>query len=207
MTAMTLDAHDRLLAGLVGDTPTTDLPSHLAVHGQLGLPEREDPRWRSATWRAVSESGLRGRGGAAFPSGAKWDGVRHSGRRPLLVVNAMEGEPASAKDRVLLTHSPHLLLDGAEVVATVLGATQVVVCVANDNGPAAATVEAAIAERAHAGRRRIQITVARPPGRYVTGEESALGLLAERAARATRLPDGQVRPAAGRAPTGGGAQR
>ncbi len=184
MTAMTLAAPHRLLAGVAGNAPTPDLPSHLAVHGPLALPERGDPRWRSAMWRAINESGLRGRGGAGFPSGAKWDGVRHSARRPLLVVNAMEGEPASAKDRVLLTHSPHLVLDGADVAATVVGAVEVVVCVADDSGPAAAAVEAAIAERTRASRSRIRVTVARPPGRYVTGEESALvSWLNERPAR------------------------
>ncbi len=55
----------------------------------------------------------------------------------MVVVNAMEGEPASAKDRVLLTHAPHLVLDGAEVAAAVIGASEIVCCVADDSGPAA----------------------------------------------------------------------
>jgi NADH:ubiquinone oxidoreductase subunit F (NADH-binding) len=92
----------------------------------------------------------------------------------MVVVNAMEGEPASDKDRVLLTYSPHLVLDGAEVAAAVMGASEIVVCIADDNRPAASSIEAAIGERRQAdmgGRRK---SVARPPGRYVTGEESAL---------------------------------
>ena len=49
----------------------------------------------------------------------------------MVVVNAMEGEPASAKDRVLLSDAPHLVLDGAEVAAAVIGASEIVVCVAD----------------------------------------------------------------------------
>jgi NADH:ubiquinone oxidoreductase subunit F (NADH-binding) len=92
----------------------------------------------------------------------------------VLVVNAMEGEPASAKDRHLLIHAPHLVLDGAEVVAEVIGASEVVVCV-SDHGPSpAASIERAIAERRSAGLSHRLTSVRQPPGRYVTGEESAL---------------------------------
>ncbi len=151
-----------------------DLAFHLATHGRLDLPVRDDPRWRAGMMREVAESGLLGRGGAGFPAVAKWDAVRATARRPWLVVNAMEGEPASAKDRVLLIRSPHLVLDGAEVAAGVVGATEIVICVAAHNGPTTSGVQAAIEERAGAGPSRFRSTVVRPPGRYVAGEESAL---------------------------------
>ncbi len=125
-------------------------------------------------FRAVAESGLLGRGGATFPAAAKWDAVRLDPRRAMVVVNAMEGEPASDKDRVLLTYSPHLVLDGAEVAAAVIGASEIVICVADDNRPAASSMEAAIGERRQAGLEARRKSVERPPGRYVTGEESAL---------------------------------
>ena len=174
MTAMTLDATTRLLAGATGNEGPPDLATHLATHGPLALPGRDDGRWRAGMVRAVTESGLLGRGGGGFPSGAKWDAVRRTARRPILVVNAMESEPASAKDRVLLAHAPHLVLDGAEVAATVVGAGEIVVCVAADNDAAALSVESAMAERAGHGRPRFTTTVHRPPDRYVSGEESAL---------------------------------
>ncbi len=85
----------------------------------------------------------------------------------------MEGEPASAKDRVLLAHAPHLVLDGAEVVAAVIGATEVTLCIA-DNDDAARVVESALAERAGAQRSRVRFCLRRPPAGYVAGEESAL---------------------------------
>jgi NADH:ubiquinone oxidoreductase subunit F (NADH-binding) len=201
MSALTVDSTDRLLTDRAGTTASPDLAGHLATHGPLDLPRRVDPQWRSGMWRAVSESGLLGRGGAGFPSGAKWDALRHSGRRPIVVVNAMEGEPASAKDRVLLTYSPHLVVDGAEVAAAVVGASEIVICVADHSGSAASTLEAAIAERERAGRSRIRTSVVRPPGRYVTGEESALvSWLNEQPARPVMRVDKSVPLRVGRRP-------
>jgi NADH:ubiquinone oxidoreductase subunit F (NADH-binding) len=102
----------------------------------------------------------------------------------VVVVNAMEGEPASAKDRALLAWSPHLVLDGAELVAALSGARSVVVCVADDRDASARAVRLAAAERSAAGAIR-EVTVRRPPARYVTGEESAL---------VHWLADGDARP-------------
>ena len=106
-----------------------------------------------ALWAEVAASGLAGRGGGGFPAAAKWDAVTRSGRRPLIVVNAMEGEPASAKDRILLTCAPHLVLDGAEVAAALSGAREIVVCVADDRDDTARAVQRAVAERQRAGVR------------------------------------------------------
>ncbi len=174
MTAMTLDAPGRLLAGPAGNGGSSDLATHLATHGPLTLPGRDDGRWRAGMVRAVTESGLLGRGGGGFPAGAKWDAIGRTARRPMVVVNAMEGEPASAKDRVLLAYAPHLVLDGAEVAATVVGATEIAICVADHKDATAFSIESAIAERARNGRSRFTVTVHRAPDRYVSGEESAL---------------------------------
>ncbi len=201
MSTVTLEAPGRLLAGRAGGTPRPDLATHLATHGPLDLPPGDDSRWRARMVEEVAGSGLLGRGGAGFPAATKWDVVRGTARRPMLVVNAMEGEPASGKDRVLLTLAPHLVLDGAEVVATVVGATEIVICVTSDSGPAASTVEAAIAERSGAGRSRFRVTVVRPPGRYVAGEESALvSWLNERPALPTLRIDKSVPLRVGRRP-------
>ncbi len=92
----------------------------------------------------------------------------------MVVVNAMEGEPASHKDRVLLTQAPHLVLDGADVAAGAVNASEIKICVAAGSDAAAASVERAIAERKRAGVMRCRTTLQRPPARYVAGEESAL---------------------------------
>ena len=149
------------------------LAEHIAERGLLPLAGSSGAEWRHRMWTAIAASGLTGRGGGAFPTGAKWNAVLRDCRRsPMVVVNAMEGEPASGKDQLLLRQSPHLVLDGAEVTAAVLGATEVAVCVGD--GRAAKAVGKAVAERATAGSAACRVTVHRPPARYVTGEESAL---------------------------------
>lgn len=149
------------------------LAAHLAERGPLSLGRSSDTEWRHRMWSEMAASGLTGRGGAAFPTAAKWNAVLRACRRsPMVVVNAMEGEPASRKDQLLLSRSPHLVLDGAEVTAAVLGATDVAVCVGE--GRAAAAVGRAVLERATAGVAACRVAVHRPPARYLTGEESAL---------------------------------
>jgi len=174
MTTAAPPRAERLLPVPATDGPTDPgLDAHLVRHGPLVVPVRDDREWSHALWREVAASGLTGRGGGGFPAAAKWDAVTRSGRRPLVVVNAMEGEPASAKDRALLTGSPHLVLDGAELAAALCGGREVVVCVADDRDPSARSVTRAVAERTVVGGGR-PVSVVRPPARYVTGEESAL---------------------------------
>jgi NADH:ubiquinone oxidoreductase subunit F (NADH-binding) len=190
----------RLLAG-PGNIARLGLTAHVATHGALTIPPGDDEVWSSRIFRAVAESGLLGRGGAGFPAAAKWDATRRASRRPMVVVNAMEGEPASHKDRVLLTFAPHLVLDGAEVAAAAIGAPEIVVCVADHRGPAAASIEDAIAERARTGASVRRVSLERPPGRYVTGEESALvGWLNDRRALPRLRVDKSVPLEVGRRP-------
>ena len=75
----------------------------------------------------VERSGLRGRGGADFPTAIKLRAVARRRRRATLVVNGAETEPASAKDRLLLTRLPHLVLDGAVLAARTVGAREAIV--------------------------------------------------------------------------------
>jgi NADH:ubiquinone oxidoreductase subunit F (NADH-binding) len=145
----------------------------VATHGPSPLPRRSDSAWADRLVEDVRAAGLTGRGGAAFPTARKLDLVRTGHRHPLLAVNAMEGEPASRKDRALLSSAPHLVLDGAELVARAIGARETVVCVADDRDDSAQWVRVALAERAGAGLGQ-PARLARPPGRYVSGEESAL---------------------------------
>ena len=173
MTIATRLTTERLLRSGPDGPADPGLATHVALHGPLHLPPRDDRDWSHAVWREVAASGLTGRGGGGFPAAAKWDAVTRSGRRPVVVVNAMEGEPASAKDRALLIWSPHLVLDGAEVAAALSGAREIVIAVADDHDATARAAERAVAERGRPGR-ACTVAVVRPPARYVTGEESAL---------------------------------
>ena len=151
-----------------------DLSAHLAHHGPPPLPTRGDRAWPDRFASDLEASGLTGRGGAAFSCGAKVRHLRAAGGAATLVVNAMEGEPASLKDRVLLTCLPHLVLDGAELMAVALGARRVAVGIAADDRDVAHVLTRAIAERAGGQLAPVPVDVVAVPGGYVTGEESAL---------------------------------
>ena len=122
---------------------------------------------------ALAEAGrLHGRGGAAFPFARKVKAVADSAlrrrTRTIVVVNATEGEPGSAKDKLLATRAPHLILDGAALTATALGAREIYVGVTEER--AASSLEHAVAERGIGGR----VRVVRLPERFITGESGAL---------------------------------
>ncbi len=86
----------------------------------------------------------------------------------------MEGEPASHKDATLLSSNPHLVLDGAEALASIIGSNDVIICIADDRAPLVEHVQRAISERLRRGGRGASFVIQTPPGRYLTGEESAL---------------------------------
>src|SRR6202040_2996428 len=87
-----------------------------------------DPNGRLTLIGEVERSGLTGRGGAGFPTARKLAAVA-AGRGPVVVANGTEGEPASAKDKILLAWAPHLVLDGAALAAELIGASQAVIVV------------------------------------------------------------------------------
>jgi NADH:ubiquinone oxidoreductase subunit F (NADH-binding) len=180
----------RLLQG-VPSHGSMSLAEHLALHGPL-------PAWRkrarggdrrSITARSpidehpliaqVEQAGLRGRGGAGFPLAVKLRAVAASRGRPVVVVNAAEGEPASRKDRTLTQTLPHLVLDGATLAAHALGASEIVVSVCESARASAESIAGAIDERGsprrgspERGSPRTRLTTV--PTHYLAGQESAL---------------------------------
>jgi NADH:ubiquinone oxidoreductase subunit F (NADH-binding) len=123
----------------------------------------------------LDASGLTGRGGAGFPTAAKARLLRgHKSQFKSVVVNAMEGEPASRKDSTMLGSNPHLVLDGAEALGSIIGSQDVIICVADDQRTLLEHIQRAINERLRRGGRGARFVIQTPPGRYVTGEESAL---------------------------------
>ena len=102
-----------------------DLPMHLKVHGPL------EPLGGEQLAKLAENINLKGRGGAGFPFHKKLRSVAESaikrGIRPVVVVNGSEDEPACRKDTVLINRAPHLILDGALLVAEALGARTLVV--------------------------------------------------------------------------------
>jgi NADH:ubiquinone oxidoreductase subunit F (NADH-binding) len=122
----------------------------------------------------VELSGLLGRGGAAFPLAVKVRTVRDNGRRcggAIVIANGEEGEPASIKDRWLLRHRPHLVLDGLRLAARMVEAARAYVYVSDRR--AAEAVETALAEVGGAVLNGLAISVVTVEPTYVAGEETA----------------------------------
>ena len=152
----------------------TDLAGHVAALGPLPVSTSPGREWLEAFVGSLEASGLTGRGGAGFPAAIKAAMTRAAGSGGTILVNAMEGEPASDKDKLLLIRSPHLVLDGAQLLAAATGASQVTVCVPAGREAVAAATAHALAERASAGWPLVAEQLVRPPDRFVAGEESAL---------------------------------
>jgi NADH:ubiquinone oxidoreductase subunit F (NADH-binding) len=155
--------------------PSADLATHRALRGAvpaLGLRDLAD---------LVDGCGLRGRGGAAFPFATKLRTTAAArSRRRHVVVNLSEGEPASLKDLALALHQPHLVLDGATLVARALGTRDVHLVTPAEHPEAARSLRQALAERRaedRTVRRRWRLHTATP--RFVAGEASAVTELIE----------------------------
>jgi NADH:ubiquinone oxidoreductase subunit F (NADH-binding) len=159
----------RLLSGRSAGGPAT-LTSHLARHGPLPRVGR-DTGQRERFIAEVGRAGLTGRGGAGFPTGRKLAAVATGRSHPVVIGNGTEGEPASAKDKVLLAREPHLVLDGMALAAELTGAQQAIV-VAHE--AVREIIDEAVAERRTARYDPVPLQVRTAAGRFVAGEASAL---------------------------------
>jgi NADH:ubiquinone oxidoreductase subunit F (NADH-binding) len=159
----------RLLAGPVATAGPESLVAHRTRLGTCDATAMDPVALR----QSVRESGLRGRGGGGFPTVTKFDVAAQSPGRPLVVVNASEGEPASRKDRTLLELRPHLVIDGALVAATAVGADDVVIYTHASHDRANQALRRALAERHDAGE-RLRVRVVEGPETYIAGETSAV---------------------------------
>ena len=142
-------------------------------------------RGRAAILEEVRNSGLRGRGGAGFPTALKWSFMpkESDGRPSYLVVNADESEPGTCKDRDILRHEPHKLVEGCLLAGFAIGAEAAYVYVRGEFRNEAAALERAVAEAYDAGLLganaagagiRFDVILHRGAGAYICGEETAL---------------------------------
>jgi NADH-quinone oxidoreductase subunit F len=139
---------------------------------------------RPALIDQVKASGLRGRGGAGFPTGLKWSFMpKEIGERPhYLVVNADESEPGTCKDREIMRHDPHLLVEGCLVAGAAMGCHVGYIYIRGEFIREREVLEAAIAEARHArliGRNNVNgwdfdLYVHHGAGAYICGEETAM---------------------------------
>src|SRR5699024_4258959 len=132
----------------------------------------------------VKDSGLRGRGGAGFPTGMKWGFIPKDSPKPkYLVVNADEAEPGTCKDVPLMMASPHTLLEGAIISAHAFGAQTVLIYIRGEVVHVIRRLRAAVREAYEAGHAgadihgsgvNVDIIIHAGAGAYICGEETAL---------------------------------
>ena len=133
--------------------------------------------------KIVSEAGLRGRGGAGFPTGKKWAFTRECSEQPhYLVLNGGEDEPGSKKDRMLMEFLPHLVIEGVILSAYAIGAAEAYLYINANYAEATKSITDALTEAKNAGywgqnvlgsKFNLDIKLVPAPHNYVAGEDTA----------------------------------
>jgi NADH-quinone oxidoreductase subunit F len=184
---MTAEHPEKLLTPVLSATWDEDRPWTLDTYrrhdGYLGLAEalRMDP---DALIALVKDAGLRGRGGAGFPTGLKWQFIPQGDGKPhYLVVNADESEPGTCKDIPLLFANPHALIEGMVIASYAIRCSHAFIYLRGETVPVLRRLHAAVAEAYAAGYLGtdilgsgfdLDITVHAGAGAYICGEETAL---------------------------------
>ncbi len=180
---MALSDKDRIFTNLYGTQPW-NLPAARA-RGNWDGTAAILARGRDSIIDEMKASGLRGRGGAGFPTGMKWSFMpkQSDGRTSYLVVNADESEPGTCKDRDIIRHDPHTLIEGCLIAGFAMGAVAGYIYIRGEYYNESVVLEAAIAEAYEAGLLGknacgsgydYDLYVHRGAGAYICGEETAL---------------------------------
>jgi NADH-quinone oxidoreductase subunit F len=181
---MALADKDRIFTNLYGYQPW-NLPAAQA-RGDWDNTKDLLARGRDAIIQEMKDSGLRGRGGAGFPTGMKWSFMPkepNPNRPGFLVINADESEPGSCKDREIIRHDPHKLIEGALVAGFAMGARAAYIYIRGEYIREAETLFAAVQEAYDAGLvgknaagsgYDFDVFVHRGAGAYICGEETAM---------------------------------
>ena len=163
----------RLTFARAGKTRPLSLDDYYASQGWLGLAKARE-MGAEATIDTVITSGLRGRGGAGFPAGIKWQTVaRADGDQKYIVCNADEGDSATFADRMVMEGDPFMLIEGMAIAGFAVGADKGYVYIRSEYPHAIAKMEAAIKLAAHLIAPFV-VEVRVGAGAYVCGEETSL---------------------------------
>ncbi len=163
----------RLTFSRAGKTRPLSLDDYYASEGWLGLAKARE-MGTQATIDTVMTSGLRGRGGAGFPAGIKWQTVaRADADQKYIVCNADEGDSATFADRMVMEGDPFMLIEGMAIAGFAVGANKGYVYIRSEYPHAIAKMEAAIKLSAHLIAPFV-VEVRVGAGAYVCGEETSL---------------------------------
>jgi len=178
-----LKKQERLTFARVGITDPVSLDDYVSHEGYQGL-RKALKMTDAAIVQQVTESGLRGRGGAAFPTGIKWQTVLNTpAAQKHIVCNADEGDSGTFADRMLMEGDPYVLIEGMTIAALAVGATQGYIYVRSEYPHAIKVLNEAIDIARNAGYlglnvlnsgKGFELEVRKAAGAYVCGEETAL---------------------------------
>ena len=178
-----LKKQQRLTFARLGLTDPLSIDDYVAHEGLAGLKAALGMSAEAAC-ETVLESGLRGRGGAAFPAGIKWRTVREAkAAQKYIVCNADEGDSGTFSDRLAMEGDPFALIEGMIIAGIATGATRGYIYVRSEYPHSIATLNAAIDKARAAGwlgprvlgsEHAFELEVAKGAGSYVCGEETAL---------------------------------
>jgi formate dehydrogenase iron-sulfur subunit len=178
-----LKKQERLTFARVGVTDPVDLDDYLKFDGYRGL-KRALGMEPAAIVEEVTQSGLRGRGGAAFPTGIKWRTVLNTpSEQKYIVCNADEGDSGTFADRMIMEGDPFVLIEGMTIAGLAVGATQGYIYLRCEYPHAHEALNAAIQAACQAGYlgkniqgsgRHFDLEVRLGAGAYVCGEETSL---------------------------------
>ena len=160
---------------LLPEKPVTTLDEYLDQGGGEGL-ARARGMGPEAVIEEITTAGLRGRGGAGFPTGVKWASTRAAeGRRRYAVCNAAEGEPATFKDRALMRYNPYQCVEGLAIAALCMEASDAYLATKASFEVELSALELAAQEMDEAGLLDgVTIVIVAGPDEYLFGEEKAL---------------------------------
>ncbi|MFQ5767904.1 MAG: NADH-quinone oxidoreductase subunit F, partial [Acidobacteriota bacterium] len=175
---------EKVLTRHVGDEAVQSLAGYEAAGGYAALRKVLTSMTPQAVVNEVKQAGLRGRGGAGFPTGVKWGFVPRDGARPVyLIINADESEPGTFKDRLLISANPHLVIEGSLISAYAIGSHHAFIYIRGEFVREWEILMRAVCEareKGHIGPSplgsgyELKLTVVRGAGAYICGEETAL---------------------------------
>ena len=178
-----LKKQQRLTFARVGITDPVSLEDYLAHDGYKGLKNALKMTGAEIV-RAVTDSGLRGRGGAAFPTGIKWNTVLGcNAEQKYIVCNADEGDSGTYSDRMIMEDDPFVLIEGMTIAGVAVGANMGYIYLRSEYPHALKTLNEAIAKAEKAGylgekicgsNHTFKLEVRRAAGAYICGEETSL---------------------------------
>jgi NADH-quinone oxidoreductase subunit F len=169
-------AQQRIVLENCGEIDPLDIDDYLARDGYVALERCRRELSPGEVIAAITESGLRGRGGAGFPTGRKWAlGRAQAGDVKYVICNGDEGDPGAFMDRAVLESDPHRVLEGLAIAAYAIGAAQGYFYIRAEYPLAVARVRAAIRQAEARGYLNgLRLEVREGAGAFVCGEETAL---------------------------------